>query len=296
MPEISLAFGSGSTAIISSVGAALLELSIESKKLISRPADPLQIFAGSVLAPWQNRLAKGQWVDPQGQTQSLPINEPNLNNALHGMVYETEFSVREQTSSKVTLGTLLDSPDGYPYSMDTEITYELDELGLTCSFSVRNESESAAPFAIGFHPYFTIGNPDKATLLIPARSYYTQDGNKIPLSTKSVAGTSFDFRSARSLADAKLDDYFTDLATTQGESVSRLETSNWAIELHQSATLSHLVVYLTHEYDAEGGQVSAIAIEPASAPANALNSKEDLDYIEPAGTFTGSWGVRLAAE
>jgi aldose 1-epimerase len=296
MPDISLAFGSGSTATISSVGAALLELSIESKKLITRPTDPLKIFAGSVLAPWQNRLAKGQWVDPQGQAQSLPINEPNLNNALHGMVYATEFSVREQTGSKVTLGTLLDSPDGYPYSMDIEITYELDELGLTCSFSVTNKSESAAPFVIGFHPYFTIGDPTTAKLLFPAQSYYTQDGNKIPVSKTSVAGTSFDFRSARSLADAKLDDYFTDLITTEGEAVYRLETSDWAIELHQSATLSHLVVYLAHEYDAEGGQVSALALEPASAPANALNSKEDLHYIEPGATFTGNWSVRLAAE
>jgi len=296
MPEIYLAFGSGSRATISSVGAALLELSIESKKLISRPADPLEIFAGSVLAPWQNRLAKGQWADPQGQTQSLPINEPNLNNALHGMVYETDFSVREQSGSRVTLGTLLDSPAGYPYSVDIEITYELHELGLTCSFSVRNKTDTAAPFVIGFHPYFTVGNPDKATVLIPAGSYYTQDGNKIPADKTAVAGTSFDFRSARSLVDAKLDDYFTDLTTTDGEAVSRLETSDWALELRQSAQLSHLVVYLTHEYDAEGGQVSAIALEPASAAANALNSKEDLDYIEPGATFTGSWSVRLASE
>jgi aldose 1-epimerase len=296
MPEISLAFGPGSTATISSVGAALLELSIESKNLITRPADPLQIFAGSVLAPWQNRLAKGQWADPQGQTQSLPINEPNLNNALHGMVYETDFSVREQSGSRVTLGTLLDSPAGYPYSVDIEITYELHELGLTCSFSVINKSDAAAPFVIGFHPYFTVGNPDKATVLIPAGSYYTQDGNKIPAYKTAVAGTSFDFRSARSLADAKLDDYFTDLATTEGQAVSRLETSDWALELRQSATLSHLVVYLTHEYDAGGGKVAAIALEPASAPADALNSKEDLHYIEPGATFTGSWSVRLAAE
>ena len=296
MPEISLAFGPGSTATISSVGAALLELSIESKNLITRPADPLKIFAGSVLAPWQNRLAKGQWVDPQGQTQSLPINEPNLNNALHGMVYETEFSVREQTSSKVTLGTLLDSPAGYPYSMDIEITYELNEFGLTCSFSVINKSDAAAPFVIGFHPYFTVGNPDKATVLIPAGSYYTQDGNKIPADKTAVAGTSFDFRSARSLADAKLDDYFTDLATTEGQAVSRLETSDWALELRQSATMSHLVVYLTHEYESEGELVSALALEPASAPANSLNSKEDLVYIEPTKSFAGSWSVRLAAQ
>jgi aldose 1-epimerase len=296
MPEITLAFGSGSTATISSVGAALLELSIESKNLITRPADPLKIFAGSVLAPWQNRLAKGQWVDPQGQTQSLPINEPNLNNALHGMVYETEFSVREQTGSKVTLGTLLDSPAGYPYSVDIEIAYELDEFGLTCSLSARNESDTAAPFVIGFHPYFTVGNPDMATLLIPAESFYTQDGNKIPAEKTAVAGTSFDFRSARSLANTKLDDYFTDLTTKEGEAVSRLETSGWTIELRQSAQLSHLVVYLTHEYDAAGRKVTAIALEPASAPANALNSKDGLHYIEPAASFTGSWKVRLAAE
>jgi aldose 1-epimerase len=296
MPEISLAFGSGSTATISSVGAALLELTIESKKLIARPADPLKIFAGSVLAPWQNRLAKGQWVDSRGQTHSLPINEPNLNNALHGMVYETEFFVREQTRSKVTLGTLLDSPAGYPYSVDIEIAYELDEFGLTCIFSARNESDTAAPFVIGFHPYFTVGNPDKVTLLIPAGSYYTQDGNKIPAAKTAVADTSFDFRSARPLIDAKLDDYFTDLTATEGQAVSRLETSDWALELRQSAALSHLVVYLTHQYDASGGQVSAIALEPASAPANALNSQDDLDYIEPGATFTGNWSVSLAAE
>jgi aldose 1-epimerase len=296
MPDISLAFGSGSKAVVSSVGAALLELSIESKQLILRPKDPLKIFAGSVLAPWQNRLAKGQWVDPQGQTQSLPINELNLNNALHGMVYETDFTVREQTKSKLTLGRLLDSPAGYPYSLNIEITYELDALGLTCSFSVSNESDTAAPFAIGFHPYFSIRNPGDATLLIPASSYYTQDANKIPAAKESVSGTSFDFMSAKPLAGAKLDDYFTDLSATDGEALSVLGTTDWTLELRQSAELSHLVVYLTHEYESDGGKVSAIALEPASAPANALNSKEDLAYIEPAGTFTGSWNVRLAAE
>lgn len=296
MPDISLAFGSGSKAVISSVGAALLELSIDSKKLITRPADPLKIFAGSVLAPWQNRLAKGQWIDSRGGSQSLPINEPALNNALHGMVYGTDFSIREQVANKVVLGTLLTEQAGYPYSVGIQVTYELNELGLTCSFSVTNESDTAAPFVIGFHPYFTIGEPGAATLSIPANSYYTQDANKLPAAKESVSGTSFDFMSAKPLDGAKLDDYFTDLVATHDDSISRLETPDWTLELRQSAELSHLVVYLTHEYESDCGKVSAIALEPASAPANALNSKEDLAYIKPAGTFTGSWNVRLAAE
>ena len=51
MPEISLVFGSDSNAVVSTTGAALIELSLESNKLITRPVDPIDIFAGSVLAP-----------------------------------------------------------------------------------------------------------------------------------------------------------------------------------------------------------------------------------------------------
>lgn len=296
MPEISLVFGSDTKATVSTIGAALIELSLDSKKLITRPADPLKIFAGSVLAPWQNRLAKGEWVDDLGQAQSLPVNESGLGNALHGMVYATDFSIREQTSSKVVLGTFLESQAGYPYSVDIEITYELNVDGLKCSFAITNNSDTAAPFVIGFHPYFSIGDASEATLLLPAESYYKQDANKIPVSKEAVIGTSFDFRSARALVGVQLDDYFTDLRRPAGEAVSVLKTGDWTLELCQSPELSHLVVYLTHEYESEGKKVSALALEPASAPANALNSKEDLAYIEPGKIFAGSWSVRLAAQ
>ena len=294
MPEISLVFGTDTKATVSTIGAALIELSLDSKKLITRPADPLKIFAGSVLAPWQNRLAKGEWVDTHGQLQSLEVNESGLGNALHGMVYATNFSIREQTSSKVVLGTLLDAPVGYPYSVDIEITYELNVDGLKCSFEVTNNSGTAAPFVVGFHPYFSIGSASEATLSIPAESYYKQDFNKIPVSKAAVIGTSFDFRSPRALADAKLDDYFTDLSRPTGEAVSVLKTSDWKLELTQSSELAHLVVYLTHEYESEGKKVSALALEPSSAPTNALNSREDFAYIEPGKRFAGSWSVRLA--
>ena len=296
MPEISLVFGSDSKATVSTTGAALIELSLDSKKLITRPAGALGIFAGSVLAPWQNRLAKGEWVDTHGQLQSLPVNESGLGNALHGMVYATEFSIREQTISKLVLGTFLNSPAGYPYSVDIEITYELNTDGLKCSFAITNRSDTAAPFVIGFHPYFSIGDANVAALSLPAESYYKQDANKIPVSKEAVGDTSFDFRSARTLADAKLDDYFTDLRRPTGEAVSVLKTADWTLQLSQSPELSHLVVYLTHEYESEGKKFSALALEPASAPANALNSKEDLAYIEPGKTFSGSWSVRLAAQ
>jgi aldose 1-epimerase len=111
-----------------------------------------------------------------------------------------------------------------------------------------------------------------------------------------VIGTSFDFRSARELAGVILDDYFTDLETTTGEVISSLRTPDWSMQLSQSANLRHLVVYLKNDYESDGKLVTAIAIEPASGPANALNSKEDLTLIEPAGSLRGYWRVRLTAQ
>jgi aldose 1-epimerase len=296
MPDISLVFGPDSKAIVSSTGAALLELSIDSKKLITQTVDSIEIFAGSVLAPWQNRLAKGEWLDSGGEKRSLAINEQVLGNALHGLVLTSEFAVLEQSSNRVVLGTRIVATDGYPFNVDIEISYEINELGFSCEFSATNASESAAPFVIGFHPYFTIGDPEGATLKIPAQSYYPQDANKIPLAKASVVGTSFDFRSTKELAGVSLDDYFTDLETTKGEVISSLKTADWSMQLSQSANLRHLVVYLKDNYESEGNLATAIAIEPASGPANALNSKEDLTLIEPAGSLRGYWRVRLTAQ
>jgi aldose 1-epimerase len=296
MPDISLVFGPDSKVIVSTTGAALMELSIDSKRLITRTTDPIEIFAGSVLAPWQNRLAKGEWFDSAGEQKSLEINEQVLGNALHGLVLTSEFVVLEQSSNRVVLGKRITATVGYPFTVELEITYEINGVGFSCEFSATNASESAAPFVIGFHPYFTIGDPEEATLKIPAQSYYPQDANKIPLAKTSVVGTNFDFSSARKLAGVTLDDYFTDLEVTNGEVVSNLKTANWGIELRQSSNLRHLVVYLKDNYESEGRLVSAIAIEPASGPANAFNSKEDLTLIEPTDSFIGNWNVRLIAQ
>ena len=296
MPEVSLEFGPGSKAVISTTGAALLELSIDSNQLITKAADPLKVFAGSVLAPWQNRLAKGEWVDDFGNLHKLPINEANRNNAHHGLVFDSEFSIQHRSNNSVVLGTNLASPNGYPFNLSIRISYLLDDSSLTCEFSVTNNGDKAAPFVIGFHPYFTIGNSEKTKLTLPAQSFYTQNENKIPIERLNVAGSSYDFRVGKNLTGVTLDDTFTDFDFVNEEAVSVLETEDWKIELSQSENLGYIVVYLTDSYESEVSNVSAIALEPASGPPNAFNSKDGLIAIQPASTFSGSWSVRLAAE
>jgi aldose 1-epimerase len=296
MPEISLEFGIGSKAVVSTTGAALLELSIDSKHLITKAVDPLKVFAGSVLAPWQNRLAMGEWVDDFGQLHKLPINEPDLNNAHHGLVFDSEFSIQHQSKNSVVLETNLASPIGYPFNLSIRISYHLDGSVLTCEFAATNDGDKVAPFVIGFHPYFSIGKAKDAKLTLPAQSFYTQNKNKIPIERQNVSETGYDFRAGKTLDGVILDDTFTDFEFVSEEAVSVLETSDWKIELSQSANLGYAVVYLTDSYESEVGIVSALALEPASGPPNAFNSKDGLVVIEPASTFSGAWSVRLAAQ
>lgn len=46
---------------------------------------------------------------------------------------------------------------------------------------------------------------------------------------------------------------------------------------------------------ASGGPGFAIALEPMTAPPNALNSGTDLIWLEPGVSWSGSWGVRYAS-
>jgi aldose 1-epimerase len=294
MPEISLRFGSSSKATLSTAGAKVLDLSLDSKRIVERPKDPLRVYAGSVLAPWQSRLANGEWTDPLGNIQKLPINEKKFNNALHGLVLESEFEILEQRDASVLLSTLITPVAGYPYTVELKVKYELNDLGFVCEFSATNLGDLAAPFAIGFHPYFAVEDPARSMLTVPAESYFTQDEHKIPKVKEPASGTEFDFSKGKSLFGLKVDDYFTDLEVTNGEILSKLETPNWSIELIQSLNLKHLVIYFMEKYEIESGVISAVALEPGSAPGNAFNNKQDLVLLEPRDTFSGNWKVRLA--
>jgi aldose 1-epimerase len=296
MPEIVLTNGAGTSATLSTTGASVLELSLDSKKLIRKAKNATKVFAGAVLAPWQNRLAKGEWVDPSGRTLRNPINEISLGNAHHGLVFDAEFSVKEQKTNSITFKHLISESVGYPFKINLEISYELNELELVCSFTATNVGPEVAPFVIGFHPYFALGDSNDAFLTLPAQSYYTQTKSKIPDVKVSTENTTFDFSKGRVLAGLELDDFFTDLVAKSGEIVSKLVTSDWSVELYQSDTLKHLVVYLTEQFDSEIGAISALAVEPASGAANAFNNQQDLILIKPGENFSGYWGVRLATK
>jgi aldose 1-epimerase len=287
---------SGSSAIISPVGAALLSLNLAGNQVIEKLAtDRPELYAGVVMAPWSGRVAAGAWVHPDGRKFQLPINEPARNNALHGLVFDKEFAVARSTESSVELSIEITQSEGYPFHLKLAIAYELDGGELICSFAVKNLSHEKAPFGLGFHPYFsTKWLGDEVSITNSARTVYELDQNLIDTGTQKTAGSTKDLSVGKLAVGASLDDDFTDLDFDAG--VSRTTLSNSAgsgVEIWQEDVFMHNVIYTTDSYEAEGGTTTAVAIEPCISAVNALNTHGDLVWLSPNQTQSGSWGIRL---
>ena len=286
----------GSSAIISPIGAALLSVNLAGNQVMETLAtNRPELYAGVVMAPWSGRVAAGAWVHPDGRRFQLPINEPARNNALHGLVFDKEFVVARSTESSVELSIEITESEGYPFQLKLAIAYELDGGELICSFAVKNLSTEKAPFGLGFHPYFsTKWLGDEVTITNNAKTVYELDQNLIDTGTQETAGSTKDLSVGKLAAGASLDDDFTDLEFVSG--VSRTTLSNAAgngVEIWQEDVFRHNVIYTTDAYEAENGTVTAVAIEPCISAVNALNTHSDLLWIQPNQTQSGSWGIRL---
>ena len=86
---------------INSYGASLIYLSKNGFDLIEPDTKP-NLYAGSVLAPWPNRIKDGRYKF-KNKIFELPINEVAKNNALHGLVANCDWQEISKTQTSVEL-------------------------------------------------------------------------------------------------------------------------------------------------------------------------------------------------
>jgi aldose 1-epimerase len=251
-------------AVITEVAAAIRHLSVDGVELTASYHDdvPPPFGCGIVLMPWPNRVRDGRWTH-DGQTLQLDITEPGLGNALHGLLRNAPYALVERSECSIRLRAQVFPQAGYPFRLDTEVRYTLAPDGLRVTHTVRNVGSACAPVAIGAHPFLAIGDvpADELTLTVLADRHIDVDRQLIPIGVTWVAGTDWDLRDGRSVA-----------------------------------TLGYVHVFVTREFPTEGGLVTAVAIEPMTAPANAFNSGEGLRWIQPGDCWSASWAIRYHDE
>jgi len=206
---------------------------------------------GQVLAPWPNRIAEGRYVF-DGEEQQLAVTEPAAGNAIHGLVRWASWRPVERESDRIVLGHVLHPQPGYPFSLQLEVEYRLDERGLTVRTSAENVGARACPFGAGHHPYVAAPSGRVDDLVL--------DGAPV---------------GARVLDDCE--------HRPGGWRVEVGEVTVWADEAWPYVQL--------FTGDRPDVARAGLAVEPMTCPPNAFRTGEGLLRLEPGERFEGTWGI-----
>lgn len=285
------------TAVITEVAAGLRRFTVNGVDLV----EPFAVEstppkgAGIVLVPWPNRIRDGKW-SYQGKTLQLALSEPAKGNASHGLLRFAPYRPVLQSATSVTLEATVFPQTGYPFLLDTRVTYALTEDGLTVTHVLRNDGTTDAPVALGTHPYFRIGDvpSDELVLRVAADTHIDVDDRSNPVGESPVEGTSLDLRSGRRVTELDLDDGFGDVPVTDGQVEHSLTAPDGRrVIVWGDENMRYVQVFTPRDFPGEDGNPrTAVAVEPMTAPANAFNSGAGLRWLAPGEEWTVRWGIR----
>jgi aldose 1-epimerase len=252
---------------------------------------------GQVLAPWPNRLGDGSY-EWRGVRAQAALDEPQLRNAIHGLVRWMPWTMEAHAQNVVSLRCGLRPTPGYPWSLDLQVEYRLGRDGLVVTTTASGVSAEPVPFGLGFHPYLTAGGEtvDTTLLEIPADQWLVLDSRSLPTGELTpVDGTETDFRRARPVGSTRLDMAFTGLRRDgAGMATARLEepSTGRGVELWADDRFRYLMCYTGDTLGEERLRRTAVAVEPMTCPPDAFRSRRDLVVLDPGDTWEGRWGLR----
>jgi aldose 1-epimerase len=248
---------------------------------------------GQVLLPWPNRIQDGTY-EFEGEHHQLPIDDPDEQDAIHGLVRWAGWTVAEREPHRVLMTHLLHPQPGYPFPLDVSIEYLLSEEGLRVRTTATNVGATSCPYGCGAHPYLTVGTPtvDSLILRAPGRTVLRSDERGIPIDAGSVEGTACDFRRPRAIATTRLDHAFTDLERDEDglARVSLLDPEGGdELSLWVDESYPYLMLFTGDPLPDVARR--SLAVEPMTCPPNAFRTGEALIRLPPGASFTGNWGI-----
>lgn len=175
------------------------------------PSDYLHqdAYLGATIGRYANRISKATLVQ-----QAIQLTANQGEHQLHGGPQgfdKRRWQIVSQSENAVVYR--IDSPDGdqgFPGNLLAQVRYQLEEDN-TLSISYQAEVDKPCPVNLTNHAYFNLdahhGDARQHRLQLLADSYLPVDSDGIPSAPlKAVAGTSFDFREAKTVAQDFLAD------------------------------------------------------------------------------------------
>lgn len=265
-----------------SYGASLDELIIRNIKVITNlyPLDYIKTYPSSILFPFANRINDGKF-NFNGSNYNLQCNEKQLNNAIHGLVYNKAFLVDElkkfENHAEIKLYyEELNPPTGYPFKFRVELTYKLTNEFLSLKINVINLDDKKLPFTVGWHPYFKSVDLDKSKIQFDCIKKIKCNKNNIALGFEP-----FNSKMPLSLRKRRFDDAF----VLENPDV-KFFTPEYDLVLKSSEKESFLQLYTPMN-------TNAIAIEPMTGVSDSFNNKIGLKKLSPGQSYSIEWQVSI---
>ncbi|WP_020671068.1 aldose 1-epimerase family protein [Amycolatopsis nigrescens] len=283
-------------ALVGGVAGSLLSYQVDGEELLlTHPPEEMgEGYQGKTILPWCNRIDHGRYTF-EGEEYSVPINEPDRDTALHGLLSFTEWEPVRERRDSVVLGVQQHPHYGYPFHLRFRIEFALDSHGLSCTLTAHNIGTGPAPYGTANHTYIKAasGTIDTIGLELGASTYYLVNDRLIPTGTAPVAGTPYDFRTAKPIGATKMDTAFKDLRRGPDglAAVGFTRPGGQDVQLWMDSGYGYLQVY-TDDGPQGHPPRSGLTVEPVSCAPNCFNTGDGLVVLKPGQEWTGAWGLR----
>lgn len=326
VPAVRLHHPSGGELVVALRGAAVLawrapwrgaDGTVRAEDLVDGYADEAEVAAhdaarSALMAPFVNRLAGGEYLF-DGVRHRMPPVLPWEPVTMHGFARTLDWAVVERVegpaeaadegdappvSVRLAATVAADAHAGYPFALALEVEYVLGAGALDVTMRARNVGATAAPVALGWHPYLRVPGHetiDRLELTVPAGRAVVTDPGLLPLAG-AEAFAAVDGLGPLPLAGVRLDHAF---GALRADADGRARTV-----LRDPATGQGLAVWqrrgLVHVYTGDGlarRERTAVAVEPVETLTDAFNRPDCATDVrlEPGAVREFAFGVEVLA-
>lgn len=269
MQTLALVTPNAALVITPAIGGAIVAFTVRGVPIL-RPTAPDALARGDVrdtacypLVPYSNRIRDAA-LQFAGRRYALARNFGDSPHAIHGVGWQRAWRVAESSTDRARLAldhdARGDEARAWPWPFHATLAYHLtesdDAVILIATLAIRNVSDAAFPFGLGFHPFF----PRLATtrLGFVADSVWLNDATQLPCEKVPIP-TAWRFDPPKALDGVVLDNVFAGFrgtATIDDDAVQR--------RIDADRALAFAVVYAPAGRD-------FVAVEPVSHETDAFN-------------------------
>lgn len=245
-------------------------------------------FGIPLLHPWANRL-DGYSYAVDGTSVALDAATPGLRGdenglPIHGLLAAYRgWEVREAGARTLVAELAFDADEQllgafpFPHRLTLEVEHGVERVTITTTLTPT--SDVPVPVSFGFHPYFTLPGVPRGSVVLraPAMTELELDDHGIPTGARAPVRERHTV-----IGDAVLDAHFTDLGE---QPAFTLAGGGHELTVQFLEGYTHLQLFSPPDR-------AIVAIEPMTAPTNALRSGDGLRVVT--APFRAAFAIDLS--